>query len=156
MRGPASWRQGPPSPPQDTAVKLRPLRLSRTGPGEGGWGEFWVEVGVGLNKGPEQAETPVGAHSAAAGQAWGAGLDSEWDGSPWRVSGGEHRGELRSLTGSPAHQALRPAQLPSQSLGWQLAGPSGCQGRQGRGPRSGNAACSRALPEVRGDITEPS
>ena len=46
-------------------MKLRPLKLSRTGPGEGGWGEFWVEVGVGLNKGPEGAETPAGAHRAA-------------------------------------------------------------------------------------------
>lgn len=86
-------------------MKLRPLRLSRIGPGEGGWGVGSGEVGCGPNKGLEGAETPAGLPVPQAGQTRGTGLDSWWDGSPCRVSGGERHDELRSLTGSPAHQA---------------------------------------------------
>lgn len=67
---------GPLPHPRMRQLKLRPLRLSRTRPGEGGQGGFQVEVGVGLNKGLEGAETPARAHGAAGGQAWGTGLDS--------------------------------------------------------------------------------
>ena len=137
-------------------MKLRPLRSSRTGPGEGGWGGgFRVEVGCGLNKGLERAETPAWAPSAA-GRPDPGGLDSWWDGSPCRISGGERRDELRSLMG---HRPTRPrARLSCRHSrsDSRLAGPSGCQGWQGHGPRSRNAPCSRALPEAGGDVTEPS
>ena len=104
-------------------MKLRPLRPSRTGPGEGGWGGgFRVEVGCGPNKGLERAETPAWAPSAA-GRPDPGGLDSWWDGSPCRISGGERRDELRSLMGSPAHQAPCPAQLSSQPLRQPAGGP---------------------------------
>ena len=68
-------------------------------------------------------DASVGSQCRRPARPGGTGLDSWWDRSPCRISGGERRDELRSLMGSPAQQAPRPAQLSSQPLGQPAGGP---------------------------------